>query len=185
MSITKKSLYSQRDCVINNFFNLTELKSIITDIWLYLLPKFSLSRNLSKRLSDEEGSFWWSYPQFFLDCIANTSAVFGTCSILLKTFWLGISLLYFEDAYRERKKLLQHELHALEKEAEARCVVLVSCNCSILILLLSYFSARIYRHWVFLHPFILLMLIVLITTGIPGSKQLLIKLQPPAKAGIM
>lgn len=94
-------------------------------------------------------------------------------------------MLYFEDAYRERKKLLQHELHALEKEAEARCVVLVSCNCSILILLLSYFSARIYRHWVFLHPFILLMLIVLITTGIPGSKQLLIKLQPPAKAGIM
>lgn len=106
------------------------------------------------RLSTEEGSFWWSYPQFFLDCIAHTTAGFGTCSILLKTFWLGISFLHFVDAYRERKKLLQHELQALEKEAEARCDVLVSCNCSILILLRSYFSARMYRHWVFLHPFI-------------------------------
>ena len=94
----------------------------------------------------------WSCPQFFLDCIANTTATLG--SILLKTSWLGISFLYFVDAYRERKKLLQYELQALEKGAEARCVVLVSCNCSILILLL-YSSVRIYKQWVFLHPFIL------------------------------
>ena len=95
----------------------------------------------------------WSCPQFFVDCIANTTATFGC--ILLNTFWLDFSFLYFVDAYRERKKLLQHELQALEKEAEARCVVFI---CSILILLLSYSSVTIYKHWVFLHPFTLLIL---------------------------
>ena len=153
MSITEKSLYGRRDYVINNFFNLTELKSIITDIWLYLLPMFFLSWNLSGENISWRGFILVICPQFFLDCIANTTAAIG--SIFLKTFWLGISFLHLVDAYRERKKLLQQELQALEKEAEARCVVLVSCNCSILVLLLSYFSARIYRHWVFLHPFIL------------------------------
>lgn len=87
-----------------------------------------------------------------------------------------IGLSSYLDAYHERKKILQHELKALEREAEARwCAV---GNCYLICAIYYIIRPELFSN-------VLNVCLVSIISGMSESKQLLMQPQPHEKAGNM